>query len=1119
MPQWSSFLDTGDKVSSIAAAVLALVGLWGTWHAGRRRRRLPGAKALRPLLTAQRSDAARHRYRFYGEHVPALTDLYVRSRAAAVGPQPDKSHTIPAARVLAEHRHAVLLGDAGAGKSTFLATVAGDLARRALARRGGGETAVIVHASDLVDHSVPEAIVRATRRDLGVVLSPDIFERPSSSGHAWRVLIDGLDEVVMAEDRSKLLWHIRDLLHDGGPYRFLLTCRPLPRSELVSLDGPDVGVYDLRPFDRAELDEFAHRWFAARFPRDRRRADETAARFLARVAGARLGPVARIPLLATIAALVYEFDDGRALPSSRAALYDRFVAHLLDGRRSLDRFREALEPELLSRGEPGRLLAEWLFADIRRHVGGLLEAAGSAWLADPDVDLVEVAAERLVRDGPYDLAAVTPDGTRLLRDLLLAAGVCTLRQERVVFVHRSFAEYFAALAGAATFHTGSWLAQAANPAARSFVAFAASRRPDADDLVVTLLERGEFATAGDLVADGVPVRPQTAIRVTDALLRQIADETDQAPEALRILGDLSFDATVLHRLVELASDDDVPIWTRALVAGRVADIDPVMGNRLLAKVADDADDFVRSWIADALEEHGGRVDPFLRFRTSGVPAMAAGPPPGVLARHAIALRLADARTTEWDRLAAARQLAQGGDPEPLRALADAPGINPLHRVDIATALADIGEPDLLRRLGRAAPSPQVLYLAALRLYDRSDNTAIDALGRVAERYPDLPMAFGAAARVADCHDLEPLRRLVRHSGQSQIRLAAARRLAQLGEIDALGWMLHGPVDPRLEAAVRLEMLRAGRRDALPGLVDVIRRHPRRVRRTIELQYLMAAYGDPRSRLLLRRQAGGGAALDAIWAAVVLADLGDPYGLTVLRRIATQRSRRIRTRMRAAVSLVNVNPQLGAEVLTELAHPPRRAMLRLEAASTAVRRFGEWRFLESLAFDSHMPVRVRREALAAFTIRGPGDDESPLARSPELRARVAALAKEPTTPTPLRLPASAALGDDETHALLRSILESNEPAGVKANTLGMLAALDPQAAEAGWSALLRDARVSRVRRWLLAARHMDDLADADAETILDRVGDIDDIGIRRWATRALRLALQRPERVLDKEPQL
>ncbi|HEY3034501.1 MAG TPA: hypothetical protein VGJ54_07565, partial [Streptosporangiaceae bacterium] len=237
MAQLGSFLDTGDKVASIVGGVAAIVGLWvAVYAASRRRRRGWPDGQVTALATAQRADAARHRYRFFGEHVPALTDLYVQPRASTGRPADNRlggraagemSRTVPATQVLATHRHAVLLGDAGAGKSTFLATVAGDLARRVLARRGSRELAIIVHASDLPGRTLPEALSLAVHRDLGVGLTAEVFEGPPPGAAGLRILVDGLDEVIDAHDRSAVLWRIRDLLNDGGAHRILVACRPL----------------------------------------------------------------------------------------------------------------------------------------------------------------------------------------------------------------------------------------------------------------------------------------------------------------------------------------------------------------------------------------------------------------------------------------------------------------------------------------------------------------------------------------------------------------------------------------------------------------------------------------------------------------------------------------------------------------------------------------------------------------------------------------------------------------------------------------------------------------------------------------------------------------------------
>src|SRR4051812_16555809 len=211
-----SFLDTGDKVASIVGGAAAVAALW---FARRRLFRRTPDDGLATLLSAQIADARQHRYRFFGEHVPALTDLYVRSRATLEG---DTPRPVAAAQILDAHRHAVLLGDAGAGKSTFLATVAGELAGQGRRRRAG--IAVILPAADLVGRRLPEALSRAVRRDLAVDLPVAVFEKPPAGG-TWRVLIDGLDEVVAPESRSEVLWRLRGLLADPGPYRLIVTCR------------------------------------------------------------------------------------------------------------------------------------------------------------------------------------------------------------------------------------------------------------------------------------------------------------------------------------------------------------------------------------------------------------------------------------------------------------------------------------------------------------------------------------------------------------------------------------------------------------------------------------------------------------------------------------------------------------------------------------------------------------------------------------------------------------------------------------------------------------------------------------------------------------------------------
>ncbi|HET8658398.1 MAG TPA: hypothetical protein VFM55_05290 [Micromonosporaceae bacterium] len=77
-------MDTSDKVASVAGALAGIVAVLLTIHQILRHRR--GARsglsgdALVALWQAQHHDATRHRYRFFGDHIPSLTKVYVRQQ-------------------------------------------------------------------------------------------------------------------------------------------------------------------------------------------------------------------------------------------------------------------------------------------------------------------------------------------------------------------------------------------------------------------------------------------------------------------------------------------------------------------------------------------------------------------------------------------------------------------------------------------------------------------------------------------------------------------------------------------------------------------------------------------------------------------------------------------------------------------------------------------------------------------------------------------------------------------------------------------------------------------------------------------------------------------------------
>jgi len=583
--------------------------------------------------------------------------------------------------------------------------------------------------------------------------------------------------------------------------------------------------------------------------------------------------------------------------------------------------------------------------------------------------------------------------------------------------------------------------------------------------------------AGDLLADGIPVLPETRGRVVDLLLHEVAAENEAAPEALRILGELSLDAEVLERMAGVARSPEASWWTRALVADRIADVDVATGHELLRAVAQHADEVLRAWIVDTLHERGGQVDPTLR-----VPLAADAAPAnrslGTLGRYALTQRVADTRASDTERFAAAVQLAAGEDLAPLRAMAGATDLDAFERVRPARALADAGEPGLLRELSAAGP-PHARYAAALALFDRGDPAAGPALSAVADEFPGRPMAFGAAARCAELGDRDPLSRLAARPGQVELRLCAARRLAALGDVRALRRLLDEPLEPGIEAAALASLVEAGETDLAPRLRRLVRARGLRSRLRVRLRYLLAWLGDRQSGEVLRRLARRG----VIEAAVALAELSDPAGPARLRSIACGRGRPGRDRLRAAAGLFTVRPADGLDVLTRLAGPGERTKVRLRAATVALTVTGSAGPLTALAFDDGNPVTLRIGAVDA------------LAMYRAETARLIGLARAETTPARIRVAAAVALPPDEAAALLTGIATGDPRLGTRVAAIDALELLDEPAAGELFGRLVRDRRFGSLRRRVVLVRYRDFLPGEDAG----------------W----VRLVLRDPERTLSR----
>ncbi|MEV4708363.1 hypothetical protein [Actinoplanes sp. NPDC049316] len=948
-------LDTGDKVASVVGALVGIAGLALT-VAGLRRRRSTVPQltdaALEALLRAQDQDAARHRYRFFG-HVPALTDVYVRQQVADSA---TAELAVGIDAMLTGRRHAVLLGGAGAGKSALVAATVAEGAKTALTGRRRGVVTVAVAAADLVGHSLPNALAQACLHDLKVDIGPSVFEQPPVRGGRWRIMIDGVDEIIDSEARSRLLWSIHRWLDESPVARqIVVVSRPLPEEEMAELRGPAVDVFELQPFGQDDLDTFARRWFGARHPGRPEEAAELAVRYVARVAAARLGPVARVPLLATIAAMVFEQDIDRPLPSSRAELYSRFVDHLLTGRRESHHVREAMDTALSERGTGAARFAAWLRADFTTTIEGLLGSVGDAYVRDPQADLIDVATDWLRRHGDYDVAVLVPEGRQLVRDLLLGTGVMVVRGRRLRFIHQSFAEFFAARSRRSRFDEEEWRSLAANPSARSLAGFEAAMRSDADRLVGALLDDGRSpARAGDLLADGVPLRAETRRRVLDGLLTELSSEAGGA-EALRVLRELSIDADVVRLLAEFATDRTVNEWTGVVVAAAVAETDEATGVRLLREAASRLTDPDARRLADeTLFAHGAAAKPVeweARRATERQPL-------GIFGRQALAEQASDSHIDDADRVNAAVRLADDGEPTALRSLLETPEINDDSRLRAAEALADREDDSALLALAEVTPSPiyyvvrpvtnHALQYRALIVLHRRHHPKVVELLRAFVATTSAPCTFGAAVMLSERGDLDALVGLVRHE-QPLMTVAAARRLAVIGDAAMLRRARELAERPGARVWLDAGLAACGvtRFAGRPRLSSPAER--------TELDAFLVAHGDPDA---CRRLRGSRLPRTSRRSLTGLAAAGDEKALAELS-LRAGAGRRTRTRLHAAAALGRYGGDAW-HALREIA-ATARPRLRLHASARLAYETGDLHALVDMIVDDRLPVRRRIRA--------------------------------------------------------------------------------------------------------------------------------------------------------------
>ncbi|HEV7518482.1 MAG TPA: NACHT domain-containing protein, partial [Thermoanaerobaculia bacterium] len=249
----------------------------------------------------------------------------------------------PVLDLLREHDGLVLLGDPGAGKTTFLKFLALALATGQGEALGlGGRLPVLLplaaYAQALAAADVPleRFLARYYQEDRGVGFPLDAMLKEGLARGGVLLLLDGLDEVREPELRHLVVERVRELysLHRRAGNKFVLTSRIVGYREVrpASEGLVEATLVDL---EDEEVEDFVGKWTAAleKAAGGESRVSAAAAErereeLLAATRGnPGVRALAANPLLLTILALMKR--QGVTLPERRVELYRTYVETLL----------------------------------------------------------------------------------------------------------------------------------------------------------------------------------------------------------------------------------------------------------------------------------------------------------------------------------------------------------------------------------------------------------------------------------------------------------------------------------------------------------------------------------------------------------------------------------------------------------------------------------------------------------------------------------------------------------------------------------------------------------------------------------------------------------------------
>ncbi|ONI80418.1 hypothetical protein ALI22I_44670 [Saccharothrix sp. ALI-22-I] len=429
------------------------------------------------------------KHEFSSFYAPPSIDRWQRgseTEAELTGQGVNSAHTI------AEARRVLLLGRAGAGKTTFLQWLAHETA---LATGQGepdgtwrGVVPFYVPLRQFADRELPlaEELVRVTTPVLAGE-KPDRWVTDLLAQGRALLLVDGIDELLIRRRDSVRTW-LSGLLRNYPDAWYVVTSRPSAVDE-TWLAPDDIGVpglvrFELMPLSGPGVRDLVSNWFAAVRVTEPESSHEWLSRCERKLKEALLKrpDVLRLvssPLLCSLLCALYRREN-MYLPYSRKDLLNRALELLLgewDLRRGVQ-----VETELRMTGNEKVVLLERFAAPMVRNGEHVVTRS---------------AAARRIERAMTGLRSTDLDAHEVLRHLVERTGL--LRDDEgdghIRFVHRIFRDF---LAAGDFVKSGelAYLVDNAHDAAKEldeviFMAAAQARAHEAGELLLGMLARAE----------------------------------------------------------------------------------------------------------------------------------------------------------------------------------------------------------------------------------------------------------------------------------------------------------------------------------------------------------------------------------------------------------------------------------------------------------------------------------------------------------------------------------------------------------------------------------------------------------------------------------------------------